>query len=40
MEDDWDKWMKAPADDAMKFQRPWPDDGLKIVKRGADKQEA
>ena len=38
-EDNWETWMKAPADEAMKLQRPWPVDGLKIVKRGADKDD-
>ncbi len=39
-EDDWDKWLSEPAEDAMRLQRPWPDDGLKIVKRGPDKEDA
>lgn len=36
---DWDKWLTAPADEAMKLQKPWPDDELKIVKRGADRKD-
>ncbi len=38
-QDDWDKWLNAPAEEAMKLQRPWPDDELKIVKRGAEKED-
>lgn len=38
-EDDWDKWLESPAEEAMKLQRPWPNDSLKIVKRGADKED-
>ncbi|CAN5167892.1 SOS response-associated peptidase [soil metagenome] len=38
--DDWDTWLNAPADEAMKLQQPWPDDGLKIVKRGPEKEDA
>ena len=38
-EDDWDKWLNAPAEDAVRLQRPWPDDGLMIVKRGSDKND-
>jgi len=36
-EEDWDRWLNAPSADALKLQRPWPDDNLKIVKRGTDK---
>lgn len=39
-EDDWGKWLNAPAEEAMKLQRPWPDDELKIVKRGLEKEDA
>jgi len=39
-EDDSDKWLNAPTEEAMKVQRPWPDDGLKVVKRGQDKEHA
>lgn len=38
-EDDWDKWLNASTDDAMKLQRPWPDDQLEIVRCGPDKED-
>lgn len=38
-QDDWEKWLTAEPKEALRLQRPWPDDALKIVAQGASKSD-
>ncbi len=39
-ERDWETWLTAPAAVALALQQPWPDDELRIVKQGVDKEDS